>query len=334
MSRQLQSSDWCGGLKSIGAVLAIAAASLPSGAVTLSDGFTDLDRDNDSVTDDGASSAVASPDGFAWYRYGDTAGGSPRPVLTTGDDSAGIGSGGALFVSASGSNEEFMAPLGQTITLGTDVGSTVSLTMDVRYNNTGGAAPADGTFRFGLYQDTNGKLATHEAGWGAGDGDFDDSSSGPTVGDRGVWGRLASGSAALNNSGRVILEGTADSILGGTGSDGRSFGGNEDMLVLSSGSDIYRLTILITRTAVGMDIALTADNLTTVADDSYTIGGSIDVSDGGNNVVIDSFDFLAVTSSVGNDYVIDNVSVFSSVPEPSSLCLAALGGALVLVRRR
>ncbi|MEM7627153.1 MAG: PEP-CTERM sorting domain-containing protein [Planctomycetota bacterium] len=87
--------------------------------------------------------------------------GATKPRLTVADDSAGLGSGNALFVESGGSGSELIAYLDGPVTIGPNVGDGIALQFDWRLQGsaTEQGLPLDsGDFRFGFFSDADNSL--------------------------------------------------------------------------------------------------------------------------------------------------------------------------------
>ncbi len=300
MKRQ---SQLCRAKLVLPAVLAIATAlgaTHASGAL-IADGFDDGGR-----TD--------TPDGINWYAInGLTGGGTQKPGLSVVDDTAGIGSGNALLVDAVGANSEAIGVLGQSVSLGSNVGDKIQLSFDFRINGDHNG----GDLRFGIYQDTDGELGT--GGWGVSDGDFDADSPG-VIGDTGYYLRIPL--QANGDGARINDEANVNNILGG--------GGDQDFVSAPASGTFsgivdtlpHTITFTVERTGPGVN-----DLLPTLDLDGTSFGAA-----DGNDTIPSalSFDYFVAVTTSDTDWLLDNFRMESvnAVPEPSTLLLG-LASALV-----
>ncbi|MEN1679630.1 MAG: hypothetical protein AAGJ46_08550 [Planctomycetota bacterium] len=295
--------------------------------VTFTDDFEDLDRDNDGITDDGNETAVAEPGGINWYAInGLTSGTTPRqkPGLTTADDTAGIGTGNALFVEAIGSNGEFIGVLPETVELGEGLGSTVVTSFDFRV---GALLPFSGELRFGLYQDTDNQFGTASTNtdgsptiWGQTDGQFDRDNPG-ALGDLGMFTRVQIGvDTNLDGSQtRIADELNANNIAGGSGDSDliRRANAGEFGVVNDFQNRPYRFEIEFLRappTDSGETIQTTL-RMIDPDDNVSTLTGQQPASTD-DTPTLDAIDYFVMLSTVDVDYVFDNFSIVSTPVEP------------------
>jgi PEP-CTERM motif len=322
------------GMAFVTRLLAVSAATMLycssqiSAAVLVSDGFGDADRDNDGVTD-GAAVADAADTGIRWFSMDQTSGGLPKPALTVEDDSAGIGSGNALFAASRGSNAEMMGRFDSTISLGGNVGDKLIMSFDMRIDPTDHplSGLSNASIRFGLYQDSDNQLGS--AGWGTSDGKFDNGNPGAR-GDAGFQLRLPLGSApgtvdgATDQRVRINDEtvSSSQSIFGGSTDFVR--GGSGPFPVIGDALK-HHITFTLERTGLGAN-----DFTATLELDGNSFGGN-DASDTIASVL--SFQYFAFQDqSADFDYVLDNFRI-AAVPEPNSFLLLASAGLLAACRR-
>lgn len=302
-----------------------ASAGLASANVLLTDGFGDGDRDNDSILEGPLEDG--SDTGFGWYSIGgSTSGGDPKPEPSVAADAT-IGSGNALFVQSRGSNAEMAGFFGQEISLGTDIGNTLTITFDVRLDASSEPLTdlsSSAEFRFGLY---NSDEAIGTGGFGTSDGDFDSGNPG-VGGDSGFMFRTPIGvSEPAGAKSRIIFEGNnADNILGGSGTetikDEEGFGGMYDELKHSISVEFERIA-----GAPGEDILITwSFDGNTLSD--TTVGEGLPAS-----TSLASFDYFVAMTTQDMDWVMDNFSI-ATVPTPGAAMLLGASGLLAGARRR
>ncbi len=301
--------------------VAVATLSMPPSAfavVVASDFFDDGDRDNDGITDDGNETPVGVNDGINWYAIsGQTSFGNQKPTATVLDDSTGIGSGNALFIEARGSSNEIMGVLDSTVSLGNVLGSTLTVTFDIRMQDL--LLPSSGEFRFGLYADTDnefGTASTNNDGsptvWAGSDGFFDRQSPG-ALGDLGVFTRTQLGSSGALDGGqtRIIEEANANTIMGGSGdgdqvnrADPGTFGVINNNSKYSFELELERVAPSPTGETVMMTLSMTDSSAVT----SVLSGLDGAVGSSGNDTFAagDTFDYFVAMTTVDTDWVFDN----------------------------
>ncbi|MBX3433238.1 MAG: hypothetical protein KF847_07945 [Pirellulales bacterium] len=293
-----------------------AAASVDAAIVAL-DGFDDGNR-------------VNTPDGLNWYSIQS----ATTPALSVASDAGGIGSGNALFVNPGSGSREIMGTFNAPIVLGATVGSTLTLSFDVRSNS----ANPTGQFRFGLYKSSQ-PIGT--GGFGTSDGVFDRTEPGVAL-DQGAFGQL---DFAVGNSTRIRTEanlndGTADSQVLST-----SAGAGDNFLVAQPASGAFH-----TLNAAGgkNSVAFAIERLAATnnpEDFRFTLslinagGTSVLTGSPSAGPAVTEFDYFVATATGTVDWVLDNFQIevnSAAVPEASSLALltaAALFGS-VLRRRK
>lgn len=307
------------------ATLAMVAGMVQAAPVSITDGFGDADRDNDGATD-GSVVTDAGDTGIKWLAMEVEADGiTPNPTFSIVDDSAGIGSGNALFVEQTGSNAEVYVPLGQAVSLA--LGETMTISFDIRYE-VGTAALSSGTqLRFGPWNADEANF--HSAGpteFGAAEGDFDASSPGALL-DTGFQVRVPVGTSA-DSGAAVIEEFNINSILGGSG-DGDTVVSSGGSLPAISDSLAHTIEMVITRT---IESGLEGTRTTVTIDGLGALSGFEPVGTGINASTFE-WDYMAFNNTRDAEYYIDNFSL-TVVPEPASLALVGLGGLMMLRHRK
>ncbi|MEL7472599.1 MAG: hypothetical protein AAGK04_04715 [Planctomycetota bacterium] len=311
------------------AIALMASAGLAAAQTSITDGFGDGDRDNDGSLDGPLTDA--SDVGINWYSVGGTtSGGDPKPELTVADDAGGINSGNALFSQSRGSNAELAGFFGSQVSLGSNIGDTMTLSFDLRLN--AASEPLtdlsdSAELRFGLYTDSDNELGT--GGWGTSDGDFDSGSSSPGVGgDSGFFFRTPINDAApASFASRIIYEpNNPDNIAGGSGTETirveDDFGGIYDEL-----SHNIEVTFERILGAPGEDLLITFA-IDGVSFSDTTVGEGLPLGD------LASFDYFVIMMSQDMDYAIDNFSLTTTaIPAPGVAAVMGLAG-LAGVRRR
>ena len=301
------------------------ATKVASANVLITDGFGDGDRDNDSVLDGPLEDA--GDVGIAWYSIGgSTSGGDPKPELSVAAD-AGIGSGNAMFGTARGSNAELAGFFGQEVSLGSNIGDTMTISFDIRLDPTNeplSELSASAEIRFGLY---NSDEAIGVGGFGTSDGDYDSGNPG-VGGDSGFMFRTPIGQAATpGNKSRIVYEpNNPDNLLGGSGTetikDQEDFGGIYDDQKHTISIEFERIA-----GAPGEDlfITFTIDGLSLT---DTTVGEGLPAS-----TSLASFDYFAMITTEDQDWVIDNFSL-TTVPAPGAAMLFGVTGLAAARRRR
>jgi hypothetical protein len=296
-------------------VLVLAFATTTPAAVLVSDGFGDGDRDNNGL-DAGATATNPADTGIPWLLTDGTSAITFQAV----DDSAGIGSGNALQLYNTASNNRPSVGHFAPVTLGD--GDKLILRFDARMLSakvggpTGADTAVDRAIRFGLYHDTN-----------ADDGAVDHgSTSSVSVDDVGYNVRVDAGADASNSTSMdvtrdneaantAIIQATTTGIGVSSTNAADQF---NDLL-----SHHFELTL--TRSGASMLVSLQKDG-------NAAISGT-DASPPG--FVFDEV-ALGVRSNAAIDMRFDNLQVeqIVSVPEPASAAFLTLAGAGLLVRRK
>lgn len=306
------------------AVVALVAGAVHAAPVTITDGLGDADRNNDGTTD-GSVVTDASDIGIKWLAMEALGDGTPNPDFSIVDDSAGIGSGNAVYIDQAGSNFEVYAPLGQAVSLA--LGETMTVSFDIRYE-TGTAALSSGTqLRFGTWNADEANF--HTAGpteFGAADGDFDAGFPG-AIGDTGFQVRVNVGTSTSTPI--IAEEFNINTILGGSG-DADSIVPTAAGGTLPAITDDLKHTIemVVTRQfeggVEGTRISVTIDGLGNLSGFEPVGTGSV--------ASTFEWDYLALNNTKQAEYFVDNFSL-SVVPEPASMLLMGLGATAMLRRK-
>ena len=293
-----------------GAVFTGLFTSAAPAAIVASDGFGDGDRDNNGL-DAGATVTNASDVGLRWFVVGGTSAVTRQVV----DDSAGIGSGNALQLFNTASNNRPMVANFNEVTLAD--GEAIVLRFDMRVlsvKNTAGAdITADRAIRFGLYNDGGaGSRVTSDQG----------STSTLTDGDLGYNVRLDAGDDVSNNTSMdVTRDDSSTGLIQGTANGISISSSNVNNKLDDATKRHFELTLK--RVGTGLLISLQQDSNPTISGtDANPIGFTF------NEIA------FGPRSNAAMDLRLDNVQVEHVVPEPTSLALLALGGSALLARRR
>ncbi|QDU70741.1 hypothetical protein [Mucisphaera calidilacus] len=104
--------------------------------------------------DDGTTGPFYNAGGFTSSGIGD-----PKPVLSVADDTAGLGSGNALFVESKGAGSELYALLDNPVSLN-DLGDKIVIQLDWRLDTTTSSQPdsSSADFRFGIFNDDDNSI--------------------------------------------------------------------------------------------------------------------------------------------------------------------------------
>jgi hypothetical protein len=294
-------------------VVASSAYNVATAAIIFSDGFGDGDRDNNGL-DAGAAVTDATDVGIAWLLTDGTSAVNFKAI----DDSAGIGSGNALQLNNTGSNNRPSVGHFAPITMAD--GDKLILRFDARLLSTltaaGAPTTADRAIRWGLYHDTNGD-----------DGTVDHGSTGTlSVDDVGYNVRVDAGADVSNATSMDVTRddtATGTSIIQATATGISVTSTN----AADQFSDIlkHHFELSIMRSGTGMLVSLQKDG-------NPAISGT-DASPPG--FVYDEV-ALSVRSSAAMDMRFDNIQVeYIPVPEPAAMSLLAIAtGALMLRRPR
>jgi len=269
----------------------VLAASVPAMATVLvSDPFTDGGRT------DGADALD-----IAWWQTGGT---GPLAMFAVQNDPS--TSSNALFRDPNAGFSSFIGFFGATAQ-SLAVGDSISLSFDVRFTTL--PANQNNAFRFGLYNSQGTQQLDDAPG------------STPTfngrVGDAGYYAGLNFG-AATNTSAFFREVDTGGVLVGGA--DVVGVGSNFASVVV----DLlpHNLRLIVSRTAVGLDLSYSYDNGTPVVRSDTT-------------PITTAFDTIVIgQGNAVNPFYIDNVNVvYTPIPEPT-LATVLLGTACLALRRR
>jgi hypothetical protein len=294
-------------------IFAFLSCNLVSAAVIFTDGFGDGDRDNNGL-DSGAAVTDGSDVGIPWLLTD----GTSAVTFAAIDDSAGIGTGNAMQMFNTGSNNRPSVGHFTPVTLAD--GEKLILRFDMRLlsvkNTSGADITGDRILRFGLYRDTNGDDGTVDHG----------SASSVSVDDNGYNARVDARADASNSTSMdvtrdmeagntAILQATATSI-------GVSSTNSVNQLVDALK---HHFELSLTRSGTGLVVSLQQDNNAAISGTDATPTGFV-------------FDEVAIglRSNAAMDTRWDNIQVeYIPIPEPGTLCLVLIGAlGLVLPRRR
>jgi len=269
----------------------VLAASVPAMATVLvSDPFTDGGRTNGADALD-----------IAWWQTGGT---GPLAMFAVQNDPS--TSSNALFRDPNGGFSSFIGFFGATAQ-SLAVGDSISLSFDVRFTTLPPAT--NNTFRFGLYNSQGTQQLDDAPG------------STPTfngrVGDAGYYAGLNFGTAS--NLSAFFREVDTGGVLVG-GAEVVGVGTNFASVVV----DLlpHNLRLIVSRTAVGLDLSYSYDNGTPVVRSDTT-------------PITTAFDTIVIgQGNAVNPFYIDNVNVvYTPIPEPT-LATVLLGTACLALRRR
>jgi len=292
-------------------IISAFAATAPA-AVLVQDGFGDGDHDNNGL-DTGAAVTDPLDAGIPWYLTDGTSAVTFRAI----DDSAGIGTGNALQLFNTASNNRPAVGHFTPITL--NDGESLILRLDMRLlsskNTTGTDITTDRAIRFGIYRDVNGD-----------DGVGDHGSTGSlSVDDNGYNVRLDSGNDTSNTTSMDVtrdLDAANTAIIQATATSiGVSSTNSINQMLIDGVGHHFELTL--TRSGANMLVSLQKDSNGVIT---------------GTDTAPPGFTFdeiaLGVRSNAAMDLRIDNIQLEHVVPEPASATLLALGGAAVITRRK
>jgi hypothetical protein len=258
---------------------------------------------DDTFTDGGVGNGADSLD-TAWFH----AKGTSAVTLAVVDDSAGLGTGNALQLNNTGSNNRPI--VGQFSPQTLSDGDSIVLNFDFRVVSSSQTAP-DRPIRFGLYNDA-GTWTTGNKG--STDVTYDD--------DLGYLGRIDYGSATGNTM-DLTRDDSATGIIGGTQTSiGVSTANTADRV---TDALAHHMVMTLTRNGTSLNVSLKFDNQTAITGtDATPVGFTF------NEVM------LMTSSAAALDLRFDNVNVqyVAAVPEPASSGLLVLAGGFGLRRRR
>lgn len=287
-------------------LIASLAFNAASAAIIFSDGFGDGDRDNNGL-DAGAAVTDASDVGIPWLLTDGTSAVNFRAI----DDSAGIGSGNALQLNNTGSNNRPTVGHFAPVTMAD--GDKLILRFDARFVST--STVVDRAIRWGLYHDTNGDDGTIDHG----------SASSVSVDDIGYNVRIDAGADVSNSTSMDV---TRDDSATGTNIIQATTTGIS--VTSTNAADQFSDTLKhhfelsITRSGTSMLVSLQKDS-------NPAISGT-DASPPG--FVYDEV-ALGLRSNAAMDMRFDNIEVeYIPVPEPTSLCLLTIAVVASMLGRR
>ena len=276
-------------------------------AIIFSDGFGDGDRDNNGL-DAGAAVTDASDVGIPWLLTDGTSAVNFRAI----DDSAGIGSGNALQLNNTASNNRPTVGHFAPVTMAD--GDKLILRFDARFVST--SSVVDRAIRWGLYHDTNGDDGTVDHG----------SASSVSVDDIGYNVRIDAGADVSNTTSMDVTRddsATGTNIIQAT-TTGISLTSTN---AADQFSDIlkHHFELSITRSGTGMLVSLQKDSNPAIAGTDPSPPG----------FVYDEV-ALGLRSNAAMDMRFDSIEVeYVAVPEPITLYLLAIAvGAATFGRRR
>jgi hypothetical protein len=277
-------------------------------SIIVSDGFGDGDRDNNGL-DSGAIATDPSDVGIPWLLTDGTSSVNFKAI----DDSAGIGTGNAVQLNNTASNNR--PSVGHFVSQALSDGDKLILRFDARLVSSS-PATSDRSIRFGLYRDTNGD-----------DGTVDHGSTGSvSVDDVGYNCRVDDGADVSNSTSLDITRddtATGTSIIQATTTSlGISSTNAVDQM---SDALSHHFELTLTRSGTGMLVSLQKDANTAISGTDATPTG----------FVYDEV-ALGVRSNAAMDMRFDNIQVefVPGVPEPGTLALASLMAGFGLLPRR
>jgi hypothetical protein len=285
---------------------------IASAAIIFSDGFGDGDRDNNGL-DAGATATDPTDVGIPWYL---TDGTSAVTFVAT-DDSAGIGSGNAMQLFNTGSNNRPSVGHFTPITMAD--GDRLILRFDARLlsvkNTSGADITADRAIRFGIYHDTSGD-----------DGTGDHGSAGTlSVDDVGYNARLDAGADTSNSTSMDVTR--DDSATGTNIIQATTTGiGVSSTNAANQMADAlkHHFEMILTRIGTGIQVSLQKDaNAAISGFDTSPVG-----------FVYDEI-AIGVRSNAAMDTRWDNIQLeYQPVPEPATLGILTIGAGGLLLRGR
>ncbi len=269
----------------------VLAASVPAMAAVLV---------NDTFSDGGRTNGADALD-IAWWQTGGT---GPLAMFAVQNDPS--TSSNALFRDPNAGFSSFIGFFGATAQ-SLAVGDSISLSFDVRFTTL--PANQNNAFRFGLYNSQGTRQLDDAAG--------STPSFNGRVGDAGYYAGLNFG-IGTNSSAFFREVDTGGVLVGGTEVVG--VGSNFASVVV----DLlpHNLRLIVSRTAVGLDLSYSYDNGTPVVRSDTT-------------PITTAFDTIVIgQGSAVNPFYIDNVNVvYTPIPEPTTAAVL-LGMACIVLRRR
>ena len=294
-------------------LLAATATSAPAATILATDGFGDGDRDNNGL-DTGATATDPADVGLPWYLTSGTSAVTFRAI----DDSAGIGTGNALQLFNTGSNNRpSVGRLASPITLAD--GELLTLRFDLRLLSTtnittGTATTVDRGVRFGIYHDT---LNDFVAG--------DQSSTSTMYNDEvGYNARVDAGNDVSNMTSMDVTRddtptGTALIQATTTGIGVASTNAADKLDDTLS----HHFEMTLRREGSGLRVTLQQDSNPAISNVDATPTGF-------------TFQEIAfgVRSNAAMDIRVDNIEISHDVPEPTALAALGLAAGGLIARRK
>jgi hypothetical protein len=292
-------------LWAIALCLGLVAGSASAGVV-FTDGLGDGDRDNNGTAEGPVTDSTDV--GVPWLLTD----GNSAVTFAAVDDSAGIGSGNALQLFNTASNNRPSVGHFAPVTLAD--GDAIVLRFDARLNST--SAAVDRAIRFGLYHDTNGDDGTADHG----------SASSVSVDDVGYNCRLDAGADASNSTSMDITRddsATGTSIIQAT-TTGLSISSTNSVNQLLADGLGHHFVLTLTRSGTGLVASLQQGANAAISGTDATPTGFV-------------FDEVALglRSNASMDMRFDNMQVeyIPGVPEPASIAIVGIGAAAAMLRR-
>ncbi len=286
--------------------LAACSFSAASAAIIFTDGFGDGDRDNNGL-DAGATATDPTDVGIGWFLTDGTSAVTFRAI----DDSAGIGSGNALQMFNTASNNRPSIGKFPAVTLAH--GDKLVLRLDMRLAST--SANVDRAIRWGLYNDVDGNTASADTG------------SGGTLSleDVGYNVRIDAGPDSSNTTSMDVTrdDSTTGTIIQGTTTGiGVASTNAANQLLITDLKAHFELTL--ERSGTSMIVTLQRDSNAAIT---------------GTDASPPSFTFnevaLGLRSNAAMDIRVDNIQVeYVPIPEPGGMALALLAACGLAVRWR
>jgi hypothetical protein len=338
-------------------------------AQTITDGFSDADRNNDGTIgfydtdadlndtfDAGELQAAqdVNDTGIIWAATRGFTGandGDPKPNLKVREDATSPGSSYVLGVESKGSGSSFAGYFDDSLALGPNVGDKIVVEVDFRFwidspNPT--PAPGSGELRWGIFQDTDAQFGQSNsvgrdegAGnttvvWGDdtgfNDGLWRGADPGP-IGDKSFWARMPLGPSSNPEDARIVYERATGNFM-----EGSSVANGGDTETIASPTDDGpggRIADLNWHT-LGLHVVRTVDSVEVASfiDGTEILRDNVDPAD--EDVIFlgappTSFDYIAFRNATGDyDYLIDSVRVMTMpIPEPATAWLLVVGATAV-----